>query len=88
MPEIAQAVVEQPIAPNTPVANTSEDDTPKSKKLSYSAANIPNPVNNFETFQHAQLIEQRLTRMALEKIAATLGDLVDAVHTQSTPAKK
>ncbi len=88
MSEKAQAVVEAPIAPNTPAQNVSNVEDAKPKKLSYSAANIPNPINNHETFVHAQLVEQRGTRAALEKIAALLEDLVTELHESRLEASK
>jgi hypothetical protein len=80
MSEKAQAVVEAPVAPNTPAQDASNVEDSKPKKLSYSAASIPNPVNNHEVFVHAQLVEARGTRNALEKIAALLEDLVTELH--------
>lgn len=89
MPEIAQPVVEAAVAPNTPAQDVSSEES-KPKKLSYNASNIPNPINNHEMFVHASLVEARLTRMALEKIAASLEDLIDAVRSNqpTTTAKK
>ena len=72
MTETAQPVVEAAVAPNTPA----QSETAVTKKLSYNVAMIPNPINSHEAFVHAALVEQRATRLALEKIAALLEDLV------------
>lgn len=47
-------------------------------KLSYDPVNIPQPVTTQDVYMHANLVEQRLIRKALTRIA-------DALDTQSAP---
>lgn len=43
-----------------------------SDKLSYEVSKIPQPATNHDAYLHATLIETRLIRMTLERIAAVL----------------
>lgn len=47
-------------------------------KLSYDPANIPQPVTTQDVYMHANLVEQRLIRKALTRIA-------DALEARNTP---
>lgn len=75
MSEKAVPVVERAAAPATPPEDVS---TPKAAKLSYSAADLPAPINSYEQYVRANLIEARATRGAIERLAAAVEALVAA----------
>ena len=77
--EIAVPVSEAPEAPGTVAPEASEDAPKKRAKLSYDVGSIPNPATSHDQFVHAQLVEARATRVALEKIAASLEEIVHAL---------
>lgn len=76
MSEIATAVVEKPQAPATP-----PQEVHGRGRMSYKPDDLPSPVNGPEQYHRAQLIETRLMRLALERIA----DLLEASATPSNP---
>ena len=53
-------------------------------KLSYDPASVPQPVTTQDVYMHAALIEQRLIRMALTRIATAL----EAMNTPTTPVEQ
>jgi len=67
-----------PIDPNLSAeaqstSNEADVETPKPvNKLKYDPANMPAPINGYEQFIHALLVEARLIRQVLTKISDTL----------------
>lgn len=57
-------------------------------KLSYDPANVPQPVTTQDVYMHANLIEQRLIRMALTRIAENLDVLVASQQIPSVDTTK
>jgi len=84
MAEIAQPVTEAPIAPATPQANSVPSASSERKTLGYKVADVPAPLTSQDRYMHAQLVEARASRAAIERLA----DAVEALAANMAQAKE